>query len=127
MLAAVELVQRRHRVALEPEQAVGVILDQHQVVALGQLDQRRSALDRGAGAGRVLVGRNQVDEPRPQAAGQERDQAVDVDAVGIERDRVQVGARLAQDLQGAVVGGRLDDRGTVAVGEKVPAQETDRL
>ena len=107
LLAAVQLVQRRHRLALEPQQAVGVVLDQDQHLVLArQLDQAPPALARAAtrrtGSGRSGSGRAAAAGPLASA----RLERVDVDARRRQRHRPDVGAERAQRDQRAVVGRR---------------------
>ena len=91
------------RLALEGKLAVGVVLEDPEVVLGRQLDQPPPLLHRERAAGRVVGVGDHVDElDRP--LGERRFQGADVEAVGLERDRHQLGAQLLEQQQGAVVG-----------------------
>ena len=77
-------------------------------------------------AGRVLEVGDDVRELRLDAAVDQRRDAVDVDAVGLELDHADVGEALAQREQRAVVGRALDDHDVAGLDELVE-QEGVRL
>ena len=65
VLAAVERVQRRQRLALVAQQPVGVVLEHEQLALPRDLDEPLPARRGERHAGRVLEGRHGVDELRP--------------------------------------------------------------
>ena len=96
------------RLALEGQLAVGVVLEDPEPVLGGELDQPRPLLGRERAAGRVVGVGDDVDElDRP--LGERRLQCPEVEPVGLQRHRHQLGPELAQEQQGAVVGRLLDD------------------
>ena len=105
--AVVHREHRLQRLALEGELAVGVVLEDPEVVLGGELDQAPPLLHRERAAGRVVGVGDDVDElDRP--VGQRRLQRPDVEPVGLERDRHQLGAQLLQQEQRPVVRRLLD-------------------
>ena len=67
VLAAVERVERRQRLALVAQQAVGIVLEHEDLALLGDLDQPAAAIQGHRHAGRVLERRDRVDELRRAA------------------------------------------------------------
>ena len=122
------LVDREHRLqrlALEGQLAVGVVLEDPEVVLGGELDQAPPLLGRERAAGRVVgVGDDVGELDRP--LGERRLQRADVEPVGLERHRHQLDAELLQQQQGAVIGRLLDDH-PVARLEQVLEQHRPRL
>ena len=106
-LAAVELVQRRRRGARPAQETVGIVLDDHDVVLLGELEDALAALERHRGAARVLEVRDHVEEGGRLALELGR-QRIGVDAVAVDRNADDVRARALEDQDAAIVGGRLD-------------------
>ena len=126
----VERVQRRQRLALEAQLAVGVVLHEQQVALLGVRHQRAAALEGERGAGRVLERRDDVEELRRAALRQQPlvrvGQPVEPDALAVHRHLVDLGAAGREGRHGAGVGRPLgQDR--VARVEHDAAQEVDRL
>ena len=107
-LAAVELEERRRRLARPAQEAVRIVLDDHEVVLLGELEDALAPLERHRGAARVLEVRDHVEEGRGRAL-ELGGQRVGVDAVAVDRDADDVGARAPEDQDAAVVGRRLDE------------------
>ena len=122
------LVEREHRLqrlALEGQLAVGVVLEDPEVVLGGELDQAPALLGRERAAGRVVgVGDDVGELDRP--LGERRFQRADVEPVGLQRDRHQLDPELLQQQQGAVVGRLLDDD-PVARPEQVLEEHRARL
>ncbi len=101
---------RRQRLAAEAQRDVGVVLEHEEVVLGGEAEQRLALGQRQRVAGGVLEVGDDVGELRARLAGGEQvRERVGVDPVGLQLDRVQRGAALAQREQRAVVGGALDD------------------
>ena len=113
-VAAVELVERRQRLALEAQQAVGVVLDDEQLALARQLDQPPPPLQREGDAGGVLEARHRVDEFRPLPSPASASRTVSSSSMRIpssshldlehlrlvaaeDRDRPGIGRRLADD------------------------------
>ncbi len=104
-----ELVHRREQLAAEANLAVRIVLEDQEVVLLGEGDELLALLERERAAAGVLVVRDDVRERRAQATLEGGAQGGDVDAVVLERDRGDLGAALLEAEQGAVVAGLLDD------------------
>ena len=106
----VRLVDREHRLqplALEGQLAVGVVLEDPEVVLGGELDQPHPLLGRERAAGRVVEVGNDVGElDRPLC--QRGFEGGDVEPVVLERDRHQLDPEPLQHQQRAVVGRLLD-------------------
>ena len=94
--------------AVEREQAVRVILDQEEPVAVGQLGQRPATVRREGDPARVVEARHGVHQAGAQARGEPLGEHVDPHAVRVERHPGEGGARGLEDLQRADVGGVLD-------------------
>ena len=82
--------EARRPVAVEPELAVGDVLDDEEAVPTGKLDQRRAPLVREANSGGVLVVGDGVEELRAQPIGQAPLELFDVETVLVERNRDDV-------------------------------------
>ena len=108
-LAALELVDPRQRLAVVADAAVGVVLENRQVVLGGELDEPAAALDPDRAAGRVLERRDRVEERDRPALAQLGLERVEVEALVVHRERHDVRAVARQDLQRPVVGRRLDE------------------
>src|SRR4051794_10136130 len=108
MPAAVERQHRRELLALEAKLDVGVVLEDHEVVLLRELDQPPPLVERERVAGRVLERGDDVSQRRAGARFERGSQSRDVDAVVLERDRKDLRAAVAQRKERAVVGRRLD-------------------
>src|SRR5204863_2290484 len=67
-----ELEQRRRRLALEANQAVGVVLEDEKVVLGCELDDATPALGRERPTARILERRDRVEERRRLAVAQRR-------------------------------------------------------
>ena len=105
------LVEREHRgqrLAAEPDVGVRVVLEDREPVLTGQVEQRPPLLQRERDAGRVLVVRDHVRDPRAYARLQELAQFVGVDAVRLGGDGVHLAALVAQVEQRPVVRRPLD-------------------
>jgi hypothetical protein len=101
---------RRQRLALEADPDVRIVLEEREVVGLGEPQQARALLGAQRVARGVLEVGDDVGELRvKRAALQQRLDGVDVDPVGLELDHPHVGLALAKVQQRAVVGRRLDD------------------
>ena len=115
------------RLARPAQEPVGIVLDDHHVMTGGQLQHAPAPLERHRRATRVLEVRDHVQERRCLALelGRER---IGVDAVAVDRDADDLGARALQDQDAAVVGRGLDEhppgRGA---GEQDAGHERERL
>jgi hypothetical protein len=118
----VQVEHRRQRLAREADRDVRVVLEQHEPVAGGELQQRVALLERQGVPGRVLEVRDDVGQDGAQPAGQEPAELLDVDAVGLQATHPHVGAAGAQPEQRAVVGRLLDHDG-VALADQVVEEE----
>ena len=131
-VAAVELVERRQRLAAVAQQPVGVVLDDEQLVQAGQLDQPPPPLERQRHPGRVLEARHRVDELRPLA----RRPASSASSCFEQRRSasrprristwMHVGLVAAEDRHRAGVGRRLADHHVAGVDQRL-ADQVDRL
>ena len=107
-VALVEREHRRQRLAGEADVHVRVVLEHGEAVLGAELQQPPALLERQrAAAGVVEVG-DDVRELRPRAALERPRQRLDVEAVGLQRDREQLRAEVAKRQQRAVVARRLD-------------------
>ena len=107
MPRAVHRQHRLERLAFEGELAVGVVLEDPEVVLGGELDQPPALLHRERATGRVVGIGDDVDElDRP--VGERRLQRPHVKTIGLERDRNQLGAQLLQQEQRPVISRLLD-------------------
>ena len=125
---AVGLVEREHRLqrlALEGQLAVGVVLEDPEVVLGGELDQPHPLLGRERAAGGVVeVGDDVGELDRP--LGERRLEGAEVEPVGLQRHRHQLDPEPLQQQQRAVVGRLLDDH-PVAGLEQVLEEHRPRL
>ena len=114
-----EREQRGRRRAVEVEPRVGVVLDDQQVVLLGDAQQLLAALERHRAPARVVVGGDQVQQlrRRPLRAGERLGERIGAQAVGVLRDVDQPRAARAEGADRAGVGRRADD-GDVAGSEE---------
>ena len=115
------------RVPRPAQQPVGVVLDDDDLVLLGQLEHAPAPLERHRRAARVLEVRDHVEEGDRLALelGRER---VGVDAVAVDRHADHLGARPLQDQDAAIVGRRLDeDARRRGAGQKHVGHERERL
>ncbi len=121
----VEREHRRQRLALEGELAVGVVLEDPEVVLGGERDQAPALLERERAAGRVVgVGDDVGELDRPLL--QRRLQLGDVEPVGLQPHRHQLDAELLQQEQSAVIGRLLDDH-PISRAEQVLEEHRPRL
>ena len=67
-VASSERVQRWRRRLVEPQLAVGIVLDDKHIVEVADLDQAVAPLDRQRRAGRVVEVGDRVEQPHPLAA-----------------------------------------------------------
>ena len=123
-------VQRGQRVAVEPEQAVGVVLEHQDAVPPGDLDDARPALGRQRDAGGVVVVGHRVEELdaaalRPQARSASSS-ASGTRPVVVQRHVDDVGLVGAEDAERADVAGRLGEHDVPGVDED-PGHEVERL
>ena len=129
-VAAVELIERRQRLAAEAQQAVGVVLDDQHLPRAGELDQAPPPRQRHRHPGRVLEGRDRVDEFGPPPVGVELGEhgfeLLDPHPVLVALDLDDVGLVAAEDRHRARVGRRLADDDVAGVDEGL-ADEVDRL
>ena len=130
VVAAVELVERRQRLALVAQQPVGIVLEHQQLVLAGQLDQPPPSLQRERRPGRVLEARHRVDELRPPAGGGELVelslQQVHPHPLRVALDLDHVGFVAAEDRDRARVGRRLADHRVAGIDQGL-AEQVDRL
>ncbi len=110
--------------------AVDVVLDDQEVVALGQVEHRLAAVTgKGDAAGVLKVG-DDVQQPRPLAAPgqglQAAEEGLNLQAVVVGGDLKGVQAVIAEELQGLVVGWGFDQYPVSGVGEE-GAQMVDGL
>ena len=105
VLAAVERIQRRQRVALVAEEAVRVVLEHEQLTLSGDLDQSPATLERHRDARRIVEGGDRVDELRRAAlvvqAVERLLQQIDAHAVRVHLDLDDVGLIGAERRHGA--------------------------
>ena len=110
-----DVEQRRQALAVEAGERVAVVLDDRDLVGLDpvvlghELDDRAAPRLRHDGAGRVVEGRDRVDERRPEVLGQLLSQLVDDEPVAVDLDAREHGARVEQHPFGAVVNRVLGD------------------
>ena len=121
-VVAVEREHRRQRLAGEADRDVRVVLEDHEVVVVREVQQPLALLARERVPGGVLEVRDDVRELRARALGEQPLELVDVDAVLLERDHADVRAALLEAEQRAVVGRALDDD-RVAVADELVEEE----
>ena len=130
VLAAVERVERRQRVALVAQQPVRVVLEHEQLALGGEPDEPAAALERHRDAGRVLERRHRVDELRRAALALEPVERlleqVDAHAVGVHLDLHDVGLVGAERGHGAGIGRALGDDHVARIDQRL-ADEVDHL
>ncbi len=100
--------RRRQLGVAEPDQPVRVVLEDPEAVLGGELDEPLALGGRERAAGGVVEVGDHVGELH-RAAGERRLERVEVEPVGLQRHRDQLGAGAPEQQQGAVVGGLLDD------------------
>ena len=126
-LATLELVDRRQRLAVVADAAVRVVLENRQIVRGGELDEPPAALGADRAAGRVLEGRDRVEE-RDRAALRELGlERVEVEPLVVHRERHHLGALAREDLQRPVVRRPLDEHATRPHGELDGGVEDEAL
>ena len=123
--------QAGERLAPEAERAVGVVLDQHEAEAVGQLEQPMPAIEREGRARRVLEVGHDVDDLRWRAGRLEarrarRSRSVDAEAVGVGGHADESGARGLERLQRPEVPGRLDHDDVAGIAQR-PGQQVEPL
>ena len=121
-----ERPQRRQRLAVEGQLAVGDVLEDQHAVAPAGVDQGVAARERERPPGRVLVLRDDVDEARAVARGEALGELVDEHPVLVHRDP---GQRRLVALEGhdrAEVRRRLDGDAVTRV-EQRAAEQVDAL
>ncbi len=100
--------RRRQLGVAEPDQPVGIVLEDPEAVLVRELDQPLALGGRERASGGVVEVGDHVGELH-RAAGERRLEGVQVEPVRLQRHRHQLRARTAEQQQGAVVGGLLDD------------------
>ena len=105
------------RLAVVADAAVGVVLENRQVVLGGDLDEPAAALDADRAAGRILEGRDRVEERHRAALAELGFERVEVEALVVHRERHDLGAVAREDLQRPVVGRPLDEHAPRPHGE----------
>ena len=85
-------MQRRQRVTLEAHETVWIVLEDEQIALGGQLDESAPPVGAEGLAGRVLEGRDGVEERRRPASFQLGLQRVHLDAVLGQRNPDDLGA-----------------------------------
>ena len=114
-LAALELEQRRRRLAFEAHETVRIVLEHEQVVRLRDLDDAAAALLRERPAAGVLEGGDRVEEHRLLALGERLLERFGIEPFVVHRERHDLRAETREDLQRPVVRRRLDEaRGSPA-------------
>ena len=117
--------RRRQLGVAEPDQAVGVVLEDPETVLGRELDEALALGGREGAAGRVVEVGDHVDEL--DRTRRERPlECLDVQAVGLQRHPGELGAGAAEQQQRAVVRGLLDDH-PVARLDHVAEQQRRRL
>ena len=128
--SAVERAQRRQRVALVAQEAVGVVLEDEQLALGGDLHEAPAARERHRHAAGVLERRDGVDELRAPALGlqavERRLELVDEHPVAVHRDLHDVGLVGGERRDRAGVGRRLGDDDVAGIDERL-ADEVDDL
>jgi hypothetical protein len=128
--AAVERVERRQRVTLVAQQAVRVVLEDHELLLVGDPDERLAPVQRHRDAAGVLEVRDRVDELGAPALvaqlGQRRLEHVDPHAVVVHLDLHDVGLVGVEARHGAGIRGRLGDHDVAGIEERA-ADEVDHL
>ena len=125
-VAAGELEEPGQAVAAEAEEPVRIVLQDGGSVRPGHLDEPVAVRLGERATARVLERGDRVDEARPGRRGKRTFERVDVEPVIRERDRLDVGAQAPQDLQRAVVAGRLDEDLRTGL-DVVAGDEAERL
>ena len=105
MLATLELEHARQPLALEADEAVRIVLENRQRPIAGKLREAPAPLVRERRPGRILEGRNRIEQRRRADAGQ----LVDVEPVRVDRDLDELATLGEQDLPRPVVSRPLDD------------------
>ncbi len=123
VVAAVERVQRRQRLALEAQHPVRVVLEHEQLALAGDRDELVTAPLGHRHAARVLEGRHRIDQLRPATVGGERvegfGERVGAHAVLVDRDLDRLGLVRAEDRHGAGVGRCLGDDHVAGVDQRL--------
>ncbi len=118
----VQRAQRRRRLARVGELAVHVVLDEHEVLAPRQLEQAQAARRGQTHAGRVVVGRDGVEQARAPSRRPDladgRVQRVHVETLRVQRHADDVHRVVGDDAQRQVVGRALDEDHVAGVGEQ---------
>ena len=125
VLAALERMDPRGRLALVPDEPVGVVLEHVEVVTCGEVCDPPAALGAEGAAARVLEGRDRVEEGDVAAPLELRLERIRVETLVVHRQRDRLDTAPAEELQRAVVRRRLDEdapRAPLQLGRRVEVE-----
>ncbi len=118
----VERGQGRGAHALVVQLAVGIVLNNRQRVARGQLHQAHAPLRRERRAGGILEAGDDIEEARPDAAGEQPLQGAHIEAVLVHWERKVVGPTGLPGLERTEIGGLLYGNWSAGVDQQAPEQ-----
>ena len=122
--SALERMDPRGRLALVPDEPVGVVLSV-EVVTCGEVCDPPAALGAEGAAARVLEGRDRVEEGDVAAPLELRLERIRVETLVVHRQRDRLDTAPAEELQRAVVRRRLDEdapRAPLQLGRRVEVE-----
>ncbi len=123
-LAGCELVHAGQRLALVAHEPVRVVLEEEHAPRPAELHERVPLVERQRPAGRVLEGRDRVDELRHLGLREDRLEAIEVEAVVGQRNPFDRRAEAAQHADRAVVA-RGFDHGPAGIRVHEPGDEVE--
>ena len=115
---AIQLLERRLRLAAIPERAVDVVFDEHRA---GNPQQRFAAVERKRDAGGILEARRNHGD-----LGVKASQRIDIDSIFLNFDAGESGRGLREEIAQAGVNG-IFERDRIAGADENVSQEIERL
>ena len=122
-----ELEQRGKRLSVEPDESVGIVLHDEQVVRASELGEAQAAGERERRPRRVLKGRDRVEERRSRTGAEARLERPEVEALLVDRHADDFRAEVGEQAERAIVRGRLHEHAAPVPGEQVRGDEGQPL
>ena len=114
------------RIAVVAQLAVGIVLDDQEIVLVGERGEPLTSRPREHDARRIVVVGDDIDELGPQSGLESFGELVDIETVGVDGHPDQIGLGGAEHLASTDIAGVADDDGIAGV-EQDAADEVERL